>query len=101
MRAATTVSTQCVISCGTVRGTGAGGSGRGGATLLAANAAPATDGELAYAVLVQLLAQSKQQTEQLADVRQWKDRLTVALHLGELDQGLAERKQVQLENGIR
>ena len=77
------------------------GGGTGGAALPAASAAPQSDGELTYAVLVQLLEQSKQQTQQLADVRAWKDRLTVALHLGELDEGLAERKQVQLENGIR
>ncbi|GAB3586453.1 hypothetical protein GCM10027345_35930 [Hymenobacter daeguensis] len=38
---------------------------------------------------------------QLADVREWKDRLIVALHLGELDDTLSERKQVQLENGMR
>lgn len=83
-----------------LRGYAEGGA-TGGATLPAANAAPATDGELAYAVLVQLLDQSKRQTEQLQDVKQWKDRLTVTLHLGELDGAQAERKQVQLENGIR
>ena len=83
-----------------LRGYAEGGA-TGGATLPAANAAPTTDGELTYAVLVQLLDQSKQQTQQLADVRAWKDRLTVALHLGELDGAQAERKQVQLENGIR
>ncbi|MDB5270885.1 MAG: hypothetical protein JWP58_3925 [Hymenobacter sp.] len=77
------------------------GGGTGGATLPAASAAPGTDGELTYAVLVQLLEQARRQTEQLADVKDWQSRLTVALHLGELDEGLAERKQVQLENGIR
>ncbi|GAB3857631.1 hypothetical protein GCM10028822_31670 [Hymenobacter terrigena] len=83
-----------------LRGYAEGGA-TGGATLPAASAAPATDGELTYAVLVQLLEQSKVQTAQLADVKEWKDKLTVLLHLGELDEGLAERKQVQLENGIR
>jgi hypothetical protein len=84
-----------------LRGYFEGGATGGGAPLPAASAAPASEGELTYAVLVQLLEQARQQTAQLADVKDWQARLTVALHLGELDESLRERKQVQLENGIR
>lgn len=83
-----------------LRGYAEGGA-TGGATLPAASAAPTSDGELTYAVLLQLLEQARRQTEQLADVKDWQSRLTVVLHLGELDESLSERKQVQLENGIR
>ncbi|WP_460500393.1 hypothetical protein, partial [Hymenobacter agri] len=69
--------------------------------LPAASAAPTTDGDLTYAVLVQLLEQAKRQTEQLADVKEWQTRLSVYLHTGEVEDELAERKQVKLENGIR
>ena len=84
-----------------LRGYFEGGATGGGATLPAASAAPTTDGELTYAVLVQLLEQSKRQTEQLADVKEWQTRLSVYLHTGEVEAELAERKQVKLENGIR
>ena len=70
-------------------------------TLPAPNAAPTSDGELTYAVLVQLLDQARLQTQQLADVKQWQSRLDVRLHLGELADGQQELKQVQLKNGIR
>jgi hypothetical protein len=50
---------------------------------------------------VQLLEQSILQTAQLADVKEWQARLSVQLHAGEVEELLAERKQVQLENGIR
>jgi hypothetical protein len=78
----------------------------GGATgsvtaLPAGGALPASGGELPHAVLVQLLEQSILQTAQLADVKEWQARLSVQLHAGEVEELLAERKQVQLENGIR
>jgi hypothetical protein len=83
-----------------LRGYAEGGS-TGGATLPAAAAAPQSDGELTYAVLVQLLDQARLQTAQLADVKSWQSRLAVYLNLAELEAGQMERKQVQLENGIR
>jgi hypothetical protein len=79
----------------------ADGGATGGAQLPAASAAPTSEGELTYAVLVQLLEQSKRQTEQLGDVKSWQARLAVYLDLAELEAGQSERKQVQLENGIR
>ncbi|MDO7852309.1 hypothetical protein [Hymenobacter convexus] len=77
------------------------GTGTGGATLPAAAAAPQSDGELLYAAVLQLLDQSKQQTAQLADVKSWQARLAVYLDLAAPEAGQSERKQVQLENGIR
>ena len=74
----------------------------GGVTALPAGVAlPAPGGELTHAVLVQLLEQSKQQTAQLGDVKSWQARLAVHLNLADLEAGQSERKQVQLENGIR
>lgn len=84
-----------------MRGYFEGGATGGGMSLPAASAAPGTERGLTYAVLVELLEQSKQQTAQLADVKDWQARLSVHLHPGEVDDALTERKQVQLENGIR
>ncbi len=83
-----------------LRGYAEGGA-TGGVALPTANAAPTTDGELTCAVLVQLPEQAKRQTEQLADVKSWQARLAAYLNLAELEAGQSERKQVQLENGIR
>lgn len=83
-----------------LRGYAEGGA-TGGATLPAANPAPASDGELTYAVLVQILQQAQQQTQQLADVKDWQTKISVHLNLVDLDKGQKELKQVQLENGIR
>ncbi|MDB5234384.1 MAG: hypothetical protein JWR44_1377 [Hymenobacter sp.] len=80
---------------------GGGATGGSAITLPAPNASPGTDGELTYAVLVQLLDQAKLQTEQLADVRSWQGRLNVQLSLLDLAKGQDELKQVQLESGIR
>lgn len=74
-----------------------GATGGSGVMLPATSAAPESDGELTYAVLVQLL----EQTANLADVREWQRTLSVQLNLVELDRGQAELKQVRLENGIR
>ena len=62
---------------------------------------PVSDGELTYAVLVQLLKQARQQSEHLADVKTWQSRLSVGLNLVELEAGQAELKQVRLESGVR
>jgi hypothetical protein len=78
-----------------------GATGGSAITLPAPNALLGTDGELTYAVLVQLLDQAKLQTEQLADVRSWQGRLNVRLSLLDLAKGQDELKQVQLESGIR
>ncbi|WP_201980330.1 coiled-coil domain-containing protein [Hymenobacter rubidus] len=83
-----------------LRGYAEGGA-TGGVTLPAANAAPVTDGELTYAVQTQMLAALQTLTQQLADVKQWQSRLGIYLDLAELEAGQSERKQVQLENGIR
>jgi hypothetical protein len=77
------------------------GGGTSGAALPAASPVPQSDGELTYAVLVQLLEQSRRQTEQLAGVKDWQARFGVHLNLAELEGAQSERKQVQLENGIR
>lgn len=83
-----------------LRGYAEGGA-TGGATLPAASAAPASDGELTYAVQIQMLQALQLMTGQLADVKDWQTRINVQLNLVELDKGQKELKQVQLENGIR
>jgi hypothetical protein len=83
------------------RGYFEGGATGGGAALPAGSPLPSSQGDLTYAVLVQLLEQARQQTAQLADVKDWQARLSVQLHTGEVEEVLSERKQVQLENGIR
>ena len=40
-------------------------------------------------------------TQQLANVKEWQARLSVQPQAGEVEELLAERKHVQLENGIR
>jgi hypothetical protein len=62
---------------------------------------PASEGERSYAVQTEMLSALQLMTQQLADVKDWQARLSVQLHAGELEDSLAERKQVKLENGIR
>jgi hypothetical protein len=64
-------------------------------------ASPSTDGEKAYAVQTQMLTALQVLTQQLADVKQWQDRLQVRLDLRATQSGLDENKRVEHAGAIR
>ena len=79
----------------------------GGATTASAaslpipNPLPQTDGDLAYAVQVQMLAALREMTQQLGDVREWQRELNVQQNLQEVRKGLDTLKQVKQESAIK
>lgn len=62
---------------------------------------PTSDGDKLYAVLVQMLDESRTMNARLAGVEAWQREFRVVNNLQDTQAGLDELKQVRQSNGIR
>jgi hypothetical protein len=68
---------------------------------LVPEASPASDGDKLYAVLVQMLDESRTMNVRLAGVEAWQREFRVVNNLQDTQTGLDELRQVRQSNGIR
>jgi hypothetical protein len=73
----------------------------GAATLPVPASSPTSDGDKLYAVLVQMLDESRTMNARLAGVEAWQREFRVVNNLQDTQAGLDELKQVRQSNGIR